>query len=178
MDITATSLSFWDDACGTLRLLDGLGDAGAGSLAGDAGGLFVYVGADDDGGKAEWKQLSAWGAGLGWDPLSATRSPSAQPTPEPTAREAGEDLVDDFSAGFDPSLWLTPCAGCVVAGGQLLVTGDSMLQRTVGKLTGLAHLRGHLTKDASCNDHFLGVSTDPALGWSWGTTAGAARFLW
>jgi len=170
ISVSVAELVFADDTCGTLKLADTL-------LVDSASfGLYIYIGADDDAGAAPWRQVKVWGE-LSWDPASASRVPSAEPTSEPTAFEGPADLVDDFVA-FEPGIWQAACSGCEVKDGALLVSGDSMLQRTVGKLADLAHLRGHLVKASSCDDHFLGVATTSTLAWSWGSTTGAVRFLW
>ena len=112
-----------------------------------------------------------------WDPAALTRSPSARPTPEPTVN-LGAPLVNDDFGAFDERTWLEPCAGCSYEGGSLRVAGDSQMIRTVGTVAGVSHLRGRLTKDSSCNDHFLGISLSPALPWEWGSTANTAKFMW
>ena len=178
--LSAGSVSLTTDVCGSLNLADSLGGEDS---------LFLYVGADDDSDAAEWVSLWAWGSSLTWDPASVfpppspapavapTAAPLRAPSPAPTASLGAPGLVDTFEA-FDPGVWLAPCAGCSYAGGSLLVAGDSMFQRTVGAVKGLSRVRGHLVKAGSCSDHFVAVSTLPAISWSWAPTAGTVRFHW
>ena len=102
----------------------------------------------------------------------------ATPSPSPAPAELGPPDVSDAFGAFNPALWLAPCAGCSYAGGRLLVAGTDNLMRSRGALAGLTHLRATLVKASSCDDHALVLSTEPALGWSWSTTPGAAKFVW
>jgi hypothetical protein len=178
VSVTDTTLAFADDYCGTIQLDDELGAAAW---------LYVYVGADDDSGTAEWQGLSVWGVPA-WD-LTASRAPTPSPSPQPAPLPApeptphptaawGAPAVSDAFEQFEPRLWAAQCAGCAYEGGSLRVSGDSMLMRSVGTFGALRHIAGSLIKNSQCNDHAVALSSDAALGWSWSTGASAARFLW
>jgi len=181
VSIAAASVTFMDDYCGTLSL------AGE-TIGATAGGLYVYVGADNDAGTSAWNKISIWGAPA-WD-VDGTRAPSRSPshapsgqpvmppTPNPTV-VLGPAACTDAFLEFDDDLWLSQCVGCAYEGGSLKVSGDSMLQRTVGSFNDLTHVRATLTKDSFCNDHGIVVSTiGTGLAWNWGSTVGSARFVW
>jgi len=179
VSVSSAVLEFKDDLCGTLKLDDDLGSSPS--------SLFVYVGADDDDGTAEWDSLSVWGS-LDWD-MSESRAPTLRPTnlpvPSPvvaptvlpTAALGDPTIADDF-AFFDNRLWNAQCAGCKYIGGNLLVSGDSMLQRSYSTFGALKHIKGTIIKNSMCNDHIVAVSSIAAIGWSWTSGTGAARFLW
>ena len=88
---------------------------------------------------------------------------------------------DDFES-FDSGLWNERCSGCSYSSGTLNIPGDSKLMRTVGTFSDLQRIKGTLIKSSSCNDHLLAVSTLSTLAdggtWTWGSTAGTARFAW
>lgn len=178
VSITASTIAFGDDYCGTLRVDDNLGTAPF---------LYVYIGADDDSGTAEWEALTVWGAPT-WN-INATRAPTLQPsnlpslhplmspTPEPTLDFGAPAVFDDFDA-FEASLWAEQCPGCAYEAGHLLVSGDSMLMRSWSTFGGLSRIQGHFVKDHHCNDHGVAISNSSSLEWSWNYAEGTARFLW
>jgi len=170
ISITDTSLEFMDDYCGALTVADTLGTSKT---------LYVYIGADDDTGAAKWDSIQIWGH-PSWD-ISATRSPTAMPSIEPTVNLGDADIVDEFDK-FEEGIWSTQCSGCTYESGSLMVAGDSQMMRTIGTVANngasLRHLRGHLVKASSCDDQLVAVSTSSALAWSWGVATGTARFAW
>ena len=104
-----------------------------------------------------------------------TVSPSIQPTVEPTIDFC--TWTDDFDS-FDTDIWSTQCDGCTYAGGDLRISGDNMLQVTNKACSEISQIYGTFTKDASCSDHFVMLSTSASTPWSWDATAGAVKFVW
>ena len=190
---STSEVAFSDDECGSLSLDD--------SLVSSDPLLYVWIGADDDSGTATWNYLSIWGS-MTWDPddsrvptvdpshapshlpvLQPTAQPSVQktftPSPEPTM-PLGDALVSDNFTAFDSGLWLDQCVGCsyLEHGGGLSVAGDSQAMRTIGLLEGLYHVEGVLIRAGSCSDHFVYISTNPQLSWSWSSSAGTVKAAW
>lgn len=67
-------------------------------------------------------------------------------------------VIDTFEV-FDANIWSSQCSGCVYNGnGSLLVTGDDMLQRTVGTFKALTFIKANLVKNYHRDDHGIIVS--------------------
>ncbi len=91
--------------------------------------------------------------------------------------ETGGGFADEFDAGFDASIWDSLPDGFDYVDGQLLVSGDSRTMRTVDTYVP-TNISGTLTKEESCDDQHVVLSSDPFYSWSWSSTPGAISFVW
>jgi hypothetical protein len=86
-----------------------------------------------------------------------------QDPPEETYKHMGLNAVSDFYGAFKTTngeASTDPTKG-------LIFSGNEAMTRSTQTFTGLIDVTFSLTKDDTCNDHFVALSHNPDMKWSW-----------
>ncbi len=87
-----------------------------------------------------------------------------------------DGVADEFDA-WDESIWESLPPGFEYIRGTLQVTGDGAAMRSLDTWS-VRGISSTLDKDESCDDHFIVLSEDPAMSWSWASSPGNMKFVW
>ena len=170
IELTATSIKFTDDHCGTLEI--------GGRPLGVTGPLYMYLGADQDQkGKSTFRELNVRTRApeipvvqeLSSRFTSLTKTMQSWRTPTEKAMKANtwgvmEASKEDASKGSTGGIWF-------VANRKkwVLEDGENEEMRTRGTFPGWAmNAMIGLTKNNKCNSHYIVLSTDPNYTFEWG----------
>ncbi|KAJ8606967.1 hypothetical protein CTAYLR_009267, partial [Chrysophaeum taylorii] len=196
-DRTAVSATFFDSLSCSVVLYEGLEDAAPGGED-----LYFYFGADtsstyhyyyyptlyEEDGAATWLSLKATDSLTTDAPTTttptATPSPSADPTRMPTYEVRSFEFAKFDSSPCASTSWSCTSSDSFAvdpssSGGALVISGyDAALwwSEQFASTRGL-RITGALIKDASCNNHFVYVSTARTT-YYYATTSGMIRIAW